>query len=100
MPNVYDIGQEVRYYGTFQDTGGTAYDPGTVNLLFIPPGQGGTYFSWTGVNGSITKQSVGTFYFDYRHVAGGYTVYGWEGTGTINVATYDRDFIRYMGTNA
>ena len=96
MPNVYDIGQEVRYYGTFQDVAGTAYDPGTVNLLFIPPGQTGTYFTFA--SGSVTRQNTGTYYYDYRHVAGGYTTYGWEGTGTVNVATYDRDFTRYMGT--
>jgi hypothetical protein len=97
MPNVYDIGQEVRYYGTFQDVGGTAYDPGTVNLLFIPPGQTGTYYAYGG--GTVLRQAIGTYYFDYRHTAGGYAIWGWEGTGTINTTDYGRDFIRYMGTN-
>ena len=97
MPNVYDIGQEVRYYGTFQDTLGTAYDPGTVNLLFIPQGNQGTYFTYA--SGSLTKQNTGTYYFDYRHRAGGYVFYGWEGTGTVNTTDYRRDFIRYLGTD-
>ncbi len=98
MPNTYDIGQEVRYYGTFQDVGGTAYDPGTVRLMFLTPGRQGSYFTYTGVNNSIVKQNTGTYYYDYRHTAGGYAYWGWEGTGTINTTDYGRDFIRYMGT--
>lgn len=97
MPNTYDIGQDVRYYGTFQDVAGTAYDPGTVNFLFIPPTQQGTYFTYA--SGSVSRQAIGTYYYDYRHTAGGYAYWGWEGTGTVNTTDYGRDFIRYMGTS-
>jgi hypothetical protein len=96
MPTVYDIGDENRYYGTFTDTAGTAYDPGTVNFLLIPPGDRGTYFTYA--SGSVARVAAGTYSYDYRHVAGGYTYTRWEGTGTINAVFQGRDFTRYMGT--
>lgn len=97
MPNVYDIGQEIRLWGTFADTAGTAVDPGTVHLLFIPAGGPGTTYSYA--SGSISRQATGTYYFDYIATAGGYWYWGWQGSGTITTTDYGRDFIRYMGTN-
>jgi hypothetical protein len=90
---VYNIGQEVRYYGTFADVAGTAYDPGTVRFVIAPPTQPGTYYLYGG--GTVLKQNTGTYYTDVILTRGGYWQWGWEGTGTITTTDYGRDFARY-----
>lgn len=94
---VYNAGQEVRYWGTFADEQGTAYDPATVRLLIAPPGAPGTYYTY-GVGGTIQRQAAGTFYADVILSSGGYWRWGWEGTGTITTTAYGRDFARYTMT--
>jgi len=90
--STYDVGQEVRYIGTFADSDGTVYNPTTVRFLLVPPGQSGTYYTYpTG----ITRENTGTYYADVVLGAGGYWRYGWEGTGVLTTTAYGRDFARY-----
>ncbi len=100
--SVYDIGQEIRYYGTFTDAAGVAYDPGTVRLAVAQPAGAfayvGSYVEGTAY-GSVVRQNTGTYYADLRLTAGGYWRRGWEGSGTLNTTEYDRVFVRYTERN-
>ena len=100
--SVYDIGQEIRNYGTFTDTTGAAFDPGTVRFGIARPGGTvlyvGSYVEGVAY-GSVARSSVGTYYADVRLDAGGYWRRAWEGSGTLNATTYDRVFVRYTEGN-
>jgi hypothetical protein len=100
--SVYDIGQEIRNYGTFQTAAGAAFDPGTVRFSLATPGGTpvyiGSYVEGQAF-GSVVREATGTYYADVRLTAGGYWRRGWEGSGTLNATTYDRIFVRYAETN-
>lgn len=91
---VYNVGQEVRYLGTFRDTAGALTDPGTVRFYWQPPGAIGTVYSYG--DGIVLRAAAGSFYIDRVHTQGGYVTYGWAGTATLTAADYARDFVRYL----
>ncbi len=89
--NNYDAGDSVRMDVLFTDAGGTPADPTLVVLNIVPPpqrfaGVPGTV-QYTYASGSITKASVGSYYYDMIPVPSGtygFWTYYFSGSGDVN----------------
>ena len=83
--NIYDIGDQVRLSGTFQDSALAYIDPVGVIFKVRQPNRTLTDYVY-GVDQAVVKDSVGHYHFDLSLTESGYWAYRWEGTDSPQVA--------------
>jgi len=79
----YDIGDVVRFTGTFTNVSGTVTDPTTVTLSIKSPS---AITSYTYAGGAVTKSGTGVYYKDVSLDAQGTWYWRWVGTGAVATA--------------
>lgn len=63
MPNLYDVGDEVRVTGTFTDADGNVQDPTALTFKFTDP-SGNTVTYTYGTDAELVKSGTGVYYVD------------------------------------
>ena len=80
MANIYDIGDLVRFTGTFT-VSGIATDPTTVTLKVKDPS--GNIATYTYALSEVTKSATGIYYKDVTIDEAGMWIVEWLGTGAV-----------------
>lgn len=83
----YAYGQTARLEATFRDEDDNVADPTTVTLWVENPS--GTETSYTYAGATVSKESTGVYYKNFRWDAEGTWRYRWIGTGAVQQETPD-----------
>lgn len=86
MTNRYQNGDEVRVFGTFTSTGGTALDPTVVRCRYQPPGSTTVTRTYSGTT-HIVRSSTGSYYLDIVANVRGVWRYRWDSSGSGRAAS-------------
>ena len=86
MSNVYQNGDKVRIFGTFQSTGGTALDPTVVRARYQPPGSTTVTRTYSGTT-HVVRTGTGQFYLDIPVNVRGVWRYRWDSSGAGKAAS-------------
>lgn len=88
MATTYDVGDIVRCWSTFTDTGGTRADPTTVYFAYENPAGVSYSTTYTGAGNIVqaTTPSTGVYYFDITCTGQGLYEYRFTSTGLVTAS--------------
>lgn len=84
-PNVYQVGDDVRCTGTFEDSDDVAIDPTAVFFLYKDPSGNVTTLEYL-VDAAVVKDSTGVYHVDVDADESGDWWYRFHSTGTGKAA--------------
>jgi len=87
----YHVGDQIRFSCAFPDEDGDALDPTTINLLIEPPD--GVVTTVTYATGAVTRDAVGSYYYDLVLDGGGVWEWRWVGTDAVAQADQGRFYV-------
>mgnify|MGYP001579977939 CR=1 len=96
MASSYEIGDQVRIWGTFTSAG-TGSDPTQVFLELATPANVVTLYGYGTAGTIIQKQGNGTYYADVVATQQGMWQYRWTGTGNIITSDMNHFYIKREG---